>query len=106
MSTLLVSSTGGHLKELHYLHRRLSGVEGPFRWVTFDTPQSRSLLDGEDVEFVPFVGGRDPLNVARNFVSARRILRDRDWIPPSARVPQSHFRSLDWRALDGSAATT
>jgi UDP-N-acetylglucosamine--N-acetylmuramyl-(pentapeptide) pyrophosphoryl-undecaprenol N-acetylglucosamine transferase len=78
LSTLLVSSTGGHLKELHYLHRRLSGVDGPFRWVTFDTPQSRSLLDGEDVEFVPFVGGRDPLNVARNFISARRILRDHD----------------------------
>ena len=78
MTTLLVASTGGHLKELHYLHRRLSGVDGPFRWVTFDTPQSRSLLDGEDVEFVPFVGGRDPLNVARNLVTARRILRDRD----------------------------
>jgi len=78
MSTLLVASTGGHLRELHDLHRRLSGVEGPFRWATFDTPQSRSLLDGENVEFVPFVGGRDPLNVIRNLASARRILRDRN----------------------------
>jgi UDP-N-acetylglucosamine--N-acetylmuramyl-(pentapeptide) pyrophosphoryl-undecaprenol N-acetylglucosamine transferase len=78
VSTLLVASTGGHLKELHYLHRRLSGVQGPFRWVTFDTPQSRSLLEGEDVEFVPFVGGRDPLKVARNLASAGRILRDHD----------------------------
>ena len=78
MSTLLVASTGGHLKELHYLHQRLSGVEGPFQWVTFDTPQSRSLLAGEDVEFVPFVGGRDPLNVTRNLAYARRILRDHD----------------------------
>jgi UDP-N-acetylglucosamine--N-acetylmuramyl-(pentapeptide) pyrophosphoryl-undecaprenol N-acetylglucosamine transferase len=78
LSTLLVASTGGHLKELHYLHRRLSGVEGPFRWVTFDTPQSRSLLEGENVDFVPFVGGRDPVNVARNLGTARRILSDPD----------------------------
>jgi UDP-N-acetylglucosamine--N-acetylmuramyl-(pentapeptide) pyrophosphoryl-undecaprenol N-acetylglucosamine transferase len=78
LSTLLVASTGGHLKELHHLHRRLAGIGGPFRWVTFDTPQSRSLLDGEAVDFVPFVGGRDPANVTRNLVSARRILRQGD----------------------------
>ena len=46
----------------------------PLRWATFDTPQSRSLLEGEDVEFVPFVGGRDLVNVARNLPHARRIL--------------------------------
>ena len=75
MTTLLVASTGGHLKELHHLHGRLAGVEGPYRWATFDTPQSRSLLAGEAVEFVPFVGGRDPLNVARNFPRAHGALR-------------------------------
>ncbi len=78
MTTLLIASTGGHLKQLHQLHRRLGGVSGPYRWVTFDTPQSRSLLAGEDVDFVPFVGGRDPVNVARNLLHARRILRGRD----------------------------
>jgi UDP-N-acetylglucosamine--N-acetylmuramyl-(pentapeptide) pyrophosphoryl-undecaprenol N-acetylglucosamine transferase len=77
VTTLLVASTGGHLKQLHQLHRRLSGVSGPFHWATFDTPQSRSLLEGESVDFVPFVGGRDPVNVARNFNHARMILRDR-----------------------------
>jgi UDP-N-acetylglucosamine--N-acetylmuramyl-(pentapeptide) pyrophosphoryl-undecaprenol N-acetylglucosamine transferase len=77
VSTLLVASSGGHLKELHHLRDRVRGVRGPFRWVTFDTPQTRSLLKGERVDFVPFVGGRDPLNVARNFAAARRILRDR-----------------------------
>lgn len=74
MTTLLVASTGGHLKQLHHLHGRLSGVVGPFRWATFDTPQSRSLLDGEAVDFVRFVGGRDPVNVTRNLAAARRIL--------------------------------
>jgi UDP-N-acetylglucosamine--N-acetylmuramyl-(pentapeptide) pyrophosphoryl-undecaprenol N-acetylglucosamine transferase len=76
LSTLLVASTGGHLKELHHLCRRLSGVAGPYRWATFDTPQSRSLLGGETVDFVPFVGGRDPVNVTRNVAAARRILGD------------------------------
>jgi UDP-N-acetylglucosamine--N-acetylmuramyl-(pentapeptide) pyrophosphoryl-undecaprenol N-acetylglucosamine transferase len=77
MTTLLVASTGGHLKQLSQLYPRLEGVEGPFRWATFDTPQSRSLLAGERVDFVPFVGGRDPANVARNFAHARRVLDDR-----------------------------
>ncbi len=74
MTTLLVASNGGHLKQLHLLRNRFQGVSGPFRWVTFDTAQSRSLLEGEEVEFVPFIGGRDPRNVARNFPEARRIL--------------------------------
>jgi UDP-N-acetylglucosamine--N-acetylmuramyl-(pentapeptide) pyrophosphoryl-undecaprenol N-acetylglucosamine transferase len=78
MTTLLVASTGGHLKQLHRLHRRLTGVEGPFRWATFDTPQSRSLLDGETVEFVRFVGGRDPFNLLSNAPAAHRMIRDRD----------------------------
>jgi UDP-N-acetylglucosamine--N-acetylmuramyl-(pentapeptide) pyrophosphoryl-undecaprenol N-acetylglucosamine transferase len=77
MTTLLVASTGGHLKQLHQLHRRLAGIEGPFRWVTFDTPQSRSLLAEADVDFVRFVGGRDPVNVIRNIAPARRILSER-----------------------------
>jgi UDP-N-acetylglucosamine--N-acetylmuramyl-(pentapeptide) pyrophosphoryl-undecaprenol N-acetylglucosamine transferase len=78
VTTLLVASTGGHLKQLHQLHGRLSGVSGPFCWATFDTPQSRSLLEGETVDFVPFVGGRDPGNVARNLLHANRILKSRD----------------------------
>jgi UDP-N-acetylglucosamine--N-acetylmuramyl-(pentapeptide) pyrophosphoryl-undecaprenol N-acetylglucosamine transferase len=78
LSTLLVASTGGHLKQLHQLHGRLEGISGPFCWATFDTPQSRSLLEGEAVDFVPFVGGRDPVNVMRNFLYANRILKRRD----------------------------
>jgi UDP-N-acetylglucosamine transferase subunit ALG13 len=77
VSTLLVASTGGHLKELHHLRDRVAGVGPPYSWVTFDTEQSRSLLAGEEVDFVPFVGGRDPLNVARNLGCARRIFRRR-----------------------------
>jgi UDP-N-acetylglucosamine--N-acetylmuramyl-(pentapeptide) pyrophosphoryl-undecaprenol N-acetylglucosamine transferase len=78
LTTLLVASTGGHLKQLHRLHRRLDGIEGPWRWSTFDTPQSRSLLAGEQVDFVHFVGGRDPGNVLRNVPLVHRILRQHD----------------------------
>jgi UDP-N-acetylglucosamine--N-acetylmuramyl-(pentapeptide) pyrophosphoryl-undecaprenol N-acetylglucosamine transferase len=78
LTTLLVASTGGHLKQLHRLHRRLDGVEAPFRWATFDTQQSRSLLAGEPVDFVHFVGGRDPGNVLRNVPLVHRILREHD----------------------------
>ncbi len=74
MTTLLAASNGGHLKQLHRLRDRLDGVSGPFEWVTFDTPQSRSLLEGETVHYVPFIGGRDPRNVARNLPYARRIV--------------------------------
>ncbi len=80
MTTLLVASTGGHLKEMHHLYRRFSGIEGPFRWITFDTPQSRSLLSGEEVDFVRFVGGRDPINAMRNLPAARRALREVDTV--------------------------
>jgi UDP-N-acetylglucosamine transferase subunit ALG13 len=78
VTTLLVASTGGHLKQLHQLRPRLGGISGPYCWATFDTPQSRSLLEGEEVDFVPFVGGRDPVNVARNLAHARRILREHE----------------------------
>jgi UDP-N-acetylglucosamine transferase subunit ALG13 len=78
VTTLLVASTGGHLKQLHRLHRRLSGIDGPYRWATFDTLQSRSLLEDEAVDYVHFVGGRDPGNVLRNVPLANRILRDHD----------------------------
>lgn len=77
MSALLVASSGGHLKELHHLKDRVEGIEPPYSWVTFDTPQARSLLAGAEVDWVPFVGGRDPVNVARNLAHARRIFKRR-----------------------------
>lgn len=76
-TSLLIASTGGHLKQLKQLENRLVGLADNRHWITFDTPQSRSLLAAEDVTFVPFVGGRDPLNVARNVPTAWRTLRRR-----------------------------
>jgi UDP-N-acetylglucosamine:LPS N-acetylglucosamine transferase len=42
--------------------------------VTFDTPQSRSLLAGEDVDFIPFIGAREPMRALRSLPEARRLL--------------------------------
>ena len=77
MSTLFVSSVGGHLADLHRLVPRLGGVESDRIWVTFDTPQSRSLLVGEEVVYVDYTGPRDVKNVLRHTLVARRLFRGR-----------------------------
>ena len=79
MTALLVASTGGHLSQLARLRPRIDAL-GDRRvvWVTFDKPQSRSLLRGEEVIHVPYTGPRDVNNVAGNAVRARGILRDVD----------------------------
>ena len=76
MSTLLVASTGGHLAQLHQLRPRLRGVDPEVRWATFDTPQSRDLLAGEDVTYVSPTSTRDYFGVLRNTRPAERLLRD------------------------------
>ena len=56
--TVLVASTGGHLSQLIRLRDRVEVGEDPL-WVTFDHPQSRTLLQGEDVVYVPYIASRD-----------------------------------------------
>ncbi len=73
MSTLLVCSGGGHLSQLHALLPRLQGVGSERVWVTFDTRQSRSLLDGEQIVYLDYAGPRDYKTLARHAVSARRM---------------------------------
>jgi UDP-N-acetylglucosamine--N-acetylmuramyl-(pentapeptide) pyrophosphoryl-undecaprenol N-acetylglucosamine transferase len=73
MSTLLVASGGGHLVELVELAPRLSGVDRDFIWVTWDSPQSRSMLRGLDSVFVRPTPPRDPVAVARNFDFALQL---------------------------------
>jgi UDP-N-acetylglucosamine transferase subunit ALG13 len=77
-TTLLVASTGGHLAQLHRLRPRLEGVPERAVWVTFDTPQSRSLLAGEIVYYVPLVKPRDLKTVLRNSRFARRLFKAHD----------------------------
>lgn len=72
--SLFACSTGGHLTELVRLEERL-GVHADSVWVTFDTPQSRSMLQGRRVEFLPYVGPRDFKGTVGAVPQLRRIIR-------------------------------
>ncbi|HEU5110208.1 MAG TPA: UDP-N-acetylglucosamine--LPS N-acetylglucosamine transferase [Micromonosporaceae bacterium] len=73
---LLVGSSGGHLAQLLALQ---PWYESRTRaWVTFDTPDARSLLDGEDVVWAFYPTTRNMKNLLRNAVLALRVLRRRN----------------------------
>jgi UDP-N-acetylglucosamine transferase subunit ALG13 len=78
MGTLLVAGTGGHLSELVRLRGRLPLAEPP-TWVTFDSEQARTLLDGERVVYVHEVNPRGYAAIARNIPIARRLLRGHEF---------------------------
>lgn len=75
MTTLLVAATGGHLAQLHELAARIDLARRDRLWVTFDSPQSRSLLTGERKLLVPEIAERDAAGVVRAAWRARRLLR-------------------------------
>lgn len=76
MTDLLVASGGGHLAQLSRLADRLPNSSEKRTWVTFDTPQSRSLLAGQDVRYIPYTGSRAYVKTVRNSWTAHDIMRD------------------------------
>lgn len=77
---LLVASTGGHLAQLARFAQSL-GAGPDSLWVTFDTPQSRSLLSGQRVLHVPYVKPRDwrgAIAANRSIASHLRLEHDFD----------------------------
>ncbi len=82
MTTALVCSGGGHLKQLSRLVPRMS-VDGraladdELIWVTFETGLSRTLLDGQEVRFVRYTKPRDYAGVVRLMADAERLVRAR-----------------------------
>lgn len=68
---LLVASTGGHLAQLVRLSRRWD-LSSDSLWVTFDSPQSRTLLEGRRTLFLPYVAPRDYRGVLRSTVQVTR----------------------------------
>jgi UDP-N-acetylglucosamine transferase subunit ALG13 len=71
---LLCASTGGHLWQLERIARRFD-ARADSLWVTFDTPQSRSLLEGRRVLYVPYVAPRDVRGVVRATIAIDAALR-------------------------------
>lgn len=72
LRVLLVASSGGHLTELKRLSRGWNIDPGSL-WVTFDTPQSRSLLASSNAAYVPYVRPRDVRGVLRTAVFAHGL---------------------------------
>lgn len=72
---LLVASTGGHLAQLVKWAPKI-GAEPNSLWVTFESPQSESLLAGRRVLHVPYVAPRDFRQAARAFAM---LMREVDW---------------------------
>ena len=70
---MLVCSSGGHLLQLHRL--KPWWVKRERVWVTFDMPDSRSLLAGEDVRWAYYPTTRNAVNLVRNLALAWRLLR-------------------------------
>ena len=73
---MLAASTGGHLEQLVRLAPQLKAADDSL-WVTFDTPQSRSLLSGRDVLHVPYIAPRDAKAVLEAFRTIRAALKGR-----------------------------
>lgn len=71
---LFVASTGGHLAQL--LALRSWWEHHDRTWVTFDKPDARSPLFGEDVIHAYHPTTRNLANLARNAGLARRVVRD------------------------------
>lgn len=70
---LLVASNGGHLLQLKQLQDAWAPDDRV--WVTFDKPDSRSLLAGERVFFAFHPTNRNVRNLLRNLVLALRLVR-------------------------------
>ncbi len=70
---LLCASTGGHLWQLERIARRFEARDDSL-WVTFDTPQARSLLQGRRVMYVPYISPRDVRGVLSATVAIDRAL--------------------------------
>lgn len=75
MTTMLVAISGGHLAQLHMLAPRIAGGDD-IVWMTDDTAQSRSLLDGQRVYHVPTRPPRDLVGVLRDTGVARRAFAE------------------------------
>jgi UDP-N-acetylglucosamine:LPS N-acetylglucosamine transferase len=69
---LLVASSGGHLAQL--LALRPWWERRARTWVTFDTPDASSQLDGEQVISAHFPTTRNAMNLIRNSMLAMRVV--------------------------------
>lgn len=70
---LLISSPGGHVAELSRIEASL-GPNADSLWVTAQTPQTESLLNGRRVVWVPDVSPRDFIGALKASNEVRKLL--------------------------------
>lgn len=75
MTTLLIASPGGHLRQMWTLQPRF-GLGGEVVWATSPSEQSRSLLAGQQVIDLPHTPSRDLPGAMRLYASARRAIAE------------------------------
>lgn len=73
MVSIFVAANGGHLSQLVELEKRMEGGKNERIWVTFDSPQSRSLLAGRRTTYIRSIEERDLVGVCRGFFDAHSI---------------------------------
>lgn len=71
---LWVATAGGHLAELKIISEMCPAWSEDSTWVTFDTAQSRSMLEGQNVKFVDYISPRDFKGTARLVPTAYGLL--------------------------------
>lgn len=75
MTTMLVASSGGHFTQLAELWPRIRQTNEECVWVTFDSPQTRSMLQDQIVEYVPYIRPRGLASVLKNVPQAFKLVR-------------------------------
>jgi len=101
---LWVASSGGHIAQAHRIERIL-GRNDDSRWVTFDVPQTRSLLSGRRVDFVDYVAPRDFRGAVRAARRVREIERHEDFDLVVSTGSAVAFLALPLVALFGRTPT-
>lgn len=77
MTKMLVASSGGHFTQLAELWPRIKDDNEDCLWVTFDSPQTRSMLRHEPlVEYVPYIRPRGMGSVLRNLPGAVDLIQN------------------------------
>ncbi|MHB1929662.1 MAG: glycosyltransferase [Acidimicrobiales bacterium] len=105
LAALFAANTGGHLLELLALSDRLPLP--PFAealWVTFDEPQSRSLLAGREVLYVRHAGPRQAGPATVNALHAAALLGRRRFTHAFSTGSSIALSFLPLAALSGAEA--
>ena len=75
---VLLASTGGHLVQLDQISRLINPHPDSL-WVTFDKPQSRSMLADRPHQFIDYVAPRDVKGILRARSAFKQILKSGDF---------------------------